>query len=65
LNLRSSYRLRRNEPPPPDPRSLGLKPWFFLKPRKLRGGPGNEFLQPGDRVEIEIERLGRLDTWIV
>jgi len=24
----------------------------------------NEFLQPGDHVEVEIERLGRLETWI-
>jgi 2-keto-4-pentenoate hydratase/2-oxohepta-3-ene-1,7-dioic acid hydratase in catechol pathway len=28
------------------------------------GTPRNEFLQPGDHVEIEIEGLGRLDTWI-
>lgn len=28
------------------------------------GAPRNEFLQPGDRVEIEIEALGRLETWI-
>ncbi|MFL6563299.1 MAG: fumarylacetoacetate hydrolase family protein [Burkholderiales bacterium] len=28
------------------------------------GAGRNEFLQPGDRVEIEIERLGRLEHWI-
>jgi 2-keto-4-pentenoate hydratase/2-oxohepta-3-ene-1,7-dioic acid hydratase in catechol pathway len=24
----------------------------------------NEFLQPGDQVEVEIEGLGRLENWI-
>jgi 2-keto-4-pentenoate hydratase/2-oxohepta-3-ene-1,7-dioic acid hydratase in catechol pathway len=28
------------------------------------GAGRNEFLQPGDRVEIEIEGLGRLEHWI-
>jgi 2-keto-4-pentenoate hydratase/2-oxohepta-3-ene-1,7-dioic acid hydratase in catechol pathway len=28
------------------------------------GTPRNEFLQPGDHVEIEIEGLGRLENWI-
>jgi 2-keto-4-pentenoate hydratase/2-oxohepta-3-ene-1,7-dioic acid hydratase in catechol pathway len=28
------------------------------------GTPRNEFLQPGDHVEVEIEGLGRLETWI-
>ena len=28
------------------------------------GTPRNEFLQPGDHVEVEIEKLGRLETWI-
>jgi 2-keto-4-pentenoate hydratase/2-oxohepta-3-ene-1,7-dioic acid hydratase in catechol pathway len=29
------------------------------------GSARNEFLQPGDEVAIEIERLGRLETFIV
>ena len=28
------------------------------------GAGRNEFLQPGNRVEIEIEGLGRLEHWI-
>ncbi len=28
------------------------------------GTPRNEFLQPGDHVEVEIEGLGRLENWI-
>jgi len=28
------------------------------------GAGRNEFLQPGDRVEVEIEGLGRLEHWI-
>jgi 2-keto-4-pentenoate hydratase/2-oxohepta-3-ene-1,7-dioic acid hydratase in catechol pathway len=28
------------------------------------GAGRNEFLRPGDRVEIEIEGLGRLEHWI-
>ena len=28
------------------------------------GSARNEFLHPGDKVEIDIERLGRLETFI-
>ncbi len=28
------------------------------------GAGRNEFLQPGDHVEVEIEALGRLENWI-
>jgi 2-keto-4-pentenoate hydratase/2-oxohepta-3-ene-1,7-dioic acid hydratase in catechol pathway len=28
------------------------------------GAGRNEFLQPGDHVELEIEGLGRLEHWI-
>ena len=45
----------RNEPPPPDPRSLGLKPWFFIKPRNCVVGPGARVARPPGCAKLDWE----------
>ena len=48
----------QNLPPPPDPRSLGLKPWFFIKPpRACVVGPGERIPRPrgSHKLDWEVE----------
>jgi 2-keto-4-pentenoate hydratase/2-oxohepta-3-ene-1,7-dioic acid hydratase in catechol pathway len=46
----------QNMPPPPDPRSLGLKPWFFLKPpRSCVVGPGARVARPRGSQKLDWE----------
>ena len=45
----------RGEPAPPDPRSLGLKPWFFLKPRNCVVGDGARVPRPPGCEKLDWE----------
>jgi len=46
----------QNMPPPPDPRTLGLKPWFFLKPsRSCVVGPGARVARPRGSQKLDWE----------
>src|ERR671914_1637289 len=48
----------QNLPPPPDPRTLGLEPWFFLKPaRACVVGPGERIPRPrgSHKLDWEVE----------
>jgi 2-keto-4-pentenoate hydratase/2-oxohepta-3-ene-1,7-dioic acid hydratase in catechol pathway len=45
----------RNEPPPPDPRTLGLKPWFFIKPRSCAVGSGARVARPPGCQKLDWE----------
>jgi 2-keto-4-pentenoate hydratase/2-oxohepta-3-ene-1,7-dioic acid hydratase in catechol pathway len=46
----------QNLPPPPDPRSLGLKPWFFIKPaRACVVGPGAHVARPRGSQKLDWE----------
>lgn len=43
-------------PPPPDPRTLGLKPWFFIKPaRSCVVGPGARVARPRGSQKLDWE----------
>jgi 2-keto-4-pentenoate hydratase/2-oxohepta-3-ene-1,7-dioic acid hydratase in catechol pathway len=56
----------QNLPPPPDPRTLGLKPWFFIKPpRACVVGPGARVARPRGSQKLDWEAelvavIGRL-----
>ena len=54
----------RNEPPPPDPRSLGLKPWFFIKPRSCAVGSGARVARPPgcQKLDWEAELVAVIGT---
>ena len=55
----------QNLPPPPDPRSLGLKPWFFLKPaRSTVVGPGARVMRPRgcQKLDWEAELVAVIGT---
>lgn len=46
----------QNMPPPPDPRTLGLKPWFFIKPpRACVVGPGARVARPRGSQKLDWE----------
>jgi 2-keto-4-pentenoate hydratase/2-oxohepta-3-ene-1,7-dioic acid hydratase in catechol pathway len=46
----------QNMPPPPDPRTLGLKPWFFIKPaRSCVVGPGAIVARPRGCQKLDWE----------
>lgn len=46
----------QNLPPPPDPRTLGLKPWFFIKPaRSTVVGPGARVARPRGSQKLDWE----------
>ena len=51
----------QNMPPPVDPRTLGLKPWFFIKPqRSCVAGPGAKVARPRgcEKLDWEAELVG-------
>jgi 2-keto-4-pentenoate hydratase/2-oxohepta-3-ene-1,7-dioic acid hydratase in catechol pathway len=56
----------QNMPPPADPRTLGLKPWFFIKPpRACVVGPGARVARPHGSQKLDWEAelvavIGRL-----
>ena len=46
----------QNMPPPADPRTLGLKPWFFIKPpRACVVGPGARVARPRGSQKLDWE----------
>ena len=46
----------QNLPPPKDPRTLGLKPWFFLKPtRACVVGPRSRVARPRGSLKLDWE----------
>ena len=45
----------QNLPPPQDPRALGLKPWFFIKPRTCVVGPRSRVARPRGSQKLDWE----------
>jgi len=45
----------QNLPPPQDPRALGLKPWFFIKPRTCVVGPRARVARPRGSQKLDWE----------
>lgn len=54
----------RGELPPPDPRALGLKPWFFIKPRGCAVGSGARVARPAGcrKLDWEAELVAVIGT---
>lgn len=46
---------QRGDPPPPDPHTLGLAPWFFIKAARTLAGPGRTVALPRDSRFVDWE----------